>query len=334
MTRGLTSCSGCSSVLSAGTSRGFRSESTAPAGDSVIAILQRYAPDRVITPATTLDQLGLSSLDRVQLLIELEQRVESPLDEAAFTNARTVGDLTSPVPSPAAGESLHFPSWNRWRLTRWTRAAAQTLLLLPLTRLFARVNVVGLANLAALQAPVIFAPNRQSHMDVPAILCALPARWRRRVAPAMAKEFFAAHFHPQGHSFYRRFISGVQYYLSAFFFNAFPLPQRELGARAALRYMGELASQGCCVLIFPEGDRTRAGELHPFRPGVAMLAAQARLPVVPVRIEGLERVLNRDARFPTRGPVRIAFGTPLLLDGADPAADTRRLEAAIRDLSS
>jgi long-chain acyl-CoA synthetase len=318
---------------------GFRRESAWPAGNSVIAILQRYAPSRVITSETTLDQLGLSSLDRVQLLIELEQRVDSPLDEAAFANARTVGDLTRPVSSaePAgseAAERLHFPSWNRARLTRWTRASAQTLLLLPLTRLFARVTVVGLENLAKLQAPVIFAPNHQSHLDVPAILCALPARWRRRVAPGMAKEFFAAHFHPHGHSFSRRFTSSLEYYLSAFFFNAFPLPQRELGARAALRYMGELASQGWCVLIFPEGDRTRTGELHPFRPGVAMLAAQARLPVIPVRIEGLESVLNRDARFPTRGPVRIAFGAPLQFDGVDSAADTRRLEAAVRDLCS
>jgi 1-acyl-sn-glycerol-3-phosphate acyltransferase len=145
----------------------------------------------------------------------------------------------------------------------------------------------------------------------------------------MAKEFFEAHFHPRRFSAYRRFTSGLQYYLATLFFNAFPLPQRELGAHRALRYMGELVGQGWCVLIFPEGDRTRAGEMHPFQAGAAMLASQARVPVVPVHIEGLDRVLHREARWPTRGPVRIAFGPPLKLQGSDYGDQTRILEAAV-----
>ncbi|HEV8145346.1 MAG TPA: AMP-binding protein [Bryobacteraceae bacterium] len=314
---------------------GAGGRSSAPAYGSVLDLLQRYAPDRVITPETTLDQLGLSSLDRVQLLIELEQRSESTIDEATFTAARTVADLSRPSPPTTAKEEpLQFPSWNRSRLVRWIRAAAQTIVLLPLTRIFARIAVTGLENLDGIQVPVVFAPNHQSHFDVPAILSALPWRWRSRVAPAMAKEFFDAHFHPERHTFGKRFTSGLQYYLATFFFNAFPLPQREAGTRAALRYMGDLAAHGYSVLIFPEGDRTYEGELHRFRPGVAMLAARARLPVVPVRIEGLERVLHRTARWPTRGPVRIAFGPPLHLDGDDPASDAQRLENAVRALGA
>ncbi|MBV8844721.1 MAG: 1-acyl-sn-glycerol-3-phosphate acyltransferase, partial [Bryobacterales bacterium] len=89
-----------------------------------------------------------------------------------------------------------------------------------------------------------------------------------------------------------------------------------------------------CVLIFPEGDRTHSGELYPFQPGVAMLASQARVPVVPVRIEGLERVLNRDARWPTRGPVRIAFGRPMKFEGAEHAEAAKRLQHAVEQLGS
>ena len=37
-------------------------------------------------------------------------------------------------------------------------------------------------------------------MDTPVIMAALPARWRYRLAPAMAKEFFKAHFFPQEHT--------------------------------------------------------------------------------------------------------------------------------------
>ena len=92
--------------------------------------------------------------------------------------------------------------------------------------------------------------------------------------------------------------------------------------------------QGCCVLIFPEGDRTHAGELLPFRPGTAMLASQTRVPVLPVRLEGLERVFNREARWPSHGPVKVTFGAPLTIEGDDYAAATKRLEDAVRELGS
>ena len=106
-----------------------------------------------------------------------------------------------------------------------------------------------------------------------------------------------------------RFTNSLNYYLAALVFNAFPLPQREAGARDAMRYAGELAAEGYCVLIFPEGKRTDAGELLPFHPGVGMLASRLQIPVVPVRLEGLERVLHKDARMATPGRARGAFRT-------------------------
>ena len=84
-------------------------------------------------------------------------------------------------------------------------------------------------------------------------------------------------------------------------FNAFPLPQREAGARDALRYAGELASDGYCIVIFPEGVRTDKGEIRPFQPGVGMLASRLGIPVVPVKLEGLERVLHKSAKMATPG---------------------------------
>jgi long-chain acyl-CoA synthetase len=303
--------------------------------NGVLGILQRYAPNRAITPETTLDQLGLSSLDRVQLLMEIEQQTDTTIDEGAFTAARTVADLTQSRAQSQAQlpeTPFEFPEWNRSWIARGVRRIAQALLLRPLTRYYANIRVSGLQNLTALQPPVIFAANHQSFMDVPAILCALPRRWRNRVAPAMAKEFFDAHFHPERHPWRKRFTNGLQYGLSTMFFNAFPLPQRELGAKRTLRYMGSLTDQGWCVLIFPEGDRTRAGELLPFRPGVAMLASHVRVPVVPVRLAGLERVLHRDAHWPTRGKVTVVFGAPLTLEGSDYAAEASRLEDAVRKL--
>ncbi len=180
-----------------------------------------------------------------------------------------------------------FPTWNRSALARAARRIFLPGFLLPLNQMFAHVHTHGLENLEHLQPPVIFASNHQSYMDVPAILSALPARWRYRVAPAMRKEFFDQHFHG------RSFTNSLNYYLSSLFFNAFPIPQREPGALATLRYIGDLANDKWCLLIFPEGKMTRAGEIAPFQPGVGMIASKLGIPVVPIRIEGLDRVLHQ-----------------------------------------
>ncbi len=116
-------------------------------------------------------------------------------------------------------------------------------------------------------------------------------------------------------------------------FNAFPLPQRESGAREALRYASDLAAEGYCILIFPEGKRTDVGEVMAFQPGVGMLASKLKIPVVPLRIEGLERVLHQSAKFPTPGRARVKFGPALRLEGSDYAALAKRIESAVRAIS-
>jgi long-chain acyl-CoA synthetase len=204
--------------------------------------------------------------------------------------------------------------------------------LLPLARIFLHVRATGLEHLAGLEPPVIFAPTHQSHLDIPALLLALPSKWRYRVAPAMSKEFFDAHFYPRRHTVGERFTNSLNYYLACLVFNAFPLPQREVGARQTLRYAGELASEGWCITIFPEGRITDTGEIGSFQPGVALLASKLRVPVVPVRLIGLDRVLHRTWKMPRPGRVEVRFGRPVDFDGEDYAALARRLEEATRAL--
>ncbi len=194
-----------------------------------------------------------------------------------------------------------------------------------------KMTVEGLDHLAAMKGPVVFAANHQSHMDTPAIFLALPPRWRYHVAPAMAKEFFRAHFNPDRVSRGEWFTNSLNYYLSCEFFNAFPLPQREAGTRETMRYMGEMTSGGESILIFPEGKRSD-GEIGRFMPGVGMIASRLSLPVIPVRIDGVANVLHPSMKFPKRGAVRVAFGAPLTLTGTDYAALARDVETAVKKL--
>jgi long-chain acyl-CoA synthetase len=315
--------------------------STGAPARSLAAVVERFSPGRTVTPETTIDELGLSSLERVELMMANEESLQVTLDEAQFAAAATVGELealTKPIEAGAArhvtaAEPIDFPAWNRSWPARTLRRASLPTWILPLGRVFMHLDVRGLEHLEKISGPVIFAANHQSHLDTPAILDALPPRWRYRVAPAMAKEFFKAHFFPSQFGARARATNSANYYLAALFFNAFPLPQRESGTRQTLRYIGELVGDGYSVLIFPEGRRSSDGSVGGFLPGVAMIASRLGVPVVPVRLEGLDRILHHTWKFPVRGTARVTFGPPMRLDGHDYPALARELEDAVTRLS-
>ena len=310
-------------------------------GPTVESVIARFAPGRTIDSSTTIDELGLSSLERVELMMALEESLQCTVDESRFAAAATVADLealTRPLTGEAAALSVHqepieFPAWNRSALFRALRRVSLPTWILPLARPFVTLEVSGLEHLAGIPGPVIFAANHQSHLDTPVILLALPTRWRYRVAPAMAKEFFKAHFYPRQFGRKAWFTNSLNYYLSCAFFNAFPLPQRESGTRQTLRYIGDLFADGFSLLIFPEGKRTDAGEINPFRSGIGMIASRLDVSVVPVRLDGLEKVLHHTWKFPARGPARVSFGAPISLKGNDYAALSRNVEEAVRALN-
>jgi long-chain acyl-CoA synthetase len=324
-------------------------------GRSVAAVLQRFAPGRTIQDATTIEELGLTSLERVELMMALEEAFQTTIDETSFTPSLTMAQLEAMVAPPewtaasssttvAAGEvrppssgrrppqEIAFPSWNRTWPVRIVRHASLPTWILPLSRIFARVTVTGLEHLEAIQGPVIFAANHTSHFDAPVILDSLPARWRYRTATAMLKEFFDAHFFPERYTRKQWFTNSLNYYLSSFFFFAFPLTQGSAGTRQTLRYMGELVEEGVSILIFPEGRRMETAEIAPFQPGVGMIASRLGVPVVPVRVRGLDRVLSRHARWPTVSRASCAFGAPISLTGNDYGALADQVRKAVQSL--
>jgi long-chain acyl-CoA synthetase len=311
----------------------------AASADELEAILRRYSPDREIAAETTLDELGLSSLERVEMLMELERRFQTTVDESVYVGCRTVSDLrqliTQPAlagPSARIAEPVDFPAWNRSKWAYAMRRINLPLWILPLARIFLWVRANGLENLRGLEPPVIFAPTHQSHLDVPSLMIALPAKWRYRLAPAMSKEFFKAHFFPQHYKWHEVLTNRLNYYLAALIFNAFPFPQREAGARQTMRYAGDLVSEHWCITIFPEGRISDTGDIGPFQPGVGLLASKLNVSVVPVKLSGLTNVLHRTWKFPRPGRVAVTFGKPLHLEGDDYAALAREVERAVREL--
>ncbi len=230
---------------------------------------------------------------------------------------------------------MAFPRWARSPAARLFRRASLATWILPPLVWVMRLQVRGREHLEGLATPVVYAANHQSHIDTPAIYAALPHALRHHVAPAMAREFFAPWF---GIGDTRpalpvRLLSGAAFHAACLCFNAFPLPQTS-NPRGAFRYMREVVDEGYSILIYPEGRRVDDGPIEPFKRGVGVVALHLGLPVVPVRIEGLDYIFPRKARIPRRGHGRVSFGAPIVAAPDEtPATLTQRIEDAVRALA-
>jgi long-chain acyl-CoA synthetase len=78
--------------------------------------------------------------------------------------------------------------------------------------------------------------------------------------------------------------------------------------------------------------RTEAGEIRPFLSGIGMMASRLDLPVVPIRLDGVHKVLHTTWRMAKPGPVSVTFGPPMRLTGDNYAALAKRVQDAVRAL--
>jgi long-chain acyl-CoA synthetase len=284
------------------------------------------------------DIARLSSLERVELLSELENKYQLELDEDSFARLRSLQELEQWLKrqQAAAGpaeQATPLSEWARSCPIQWLRSAVQHLIAMPLYRHYLALTVAGVENLRELQPPVIFVANHTSHLDVPTIYTALPHRWHQRLAPAMMKDHFRAYFEPEGRPLKEVAASAISYVLACALFNAYPLPQRMSGTRRALEYTGDLINRGYCPIVFPEGQRTADGEIHEFRPGIGMMAVRLKVPIVPIRLTGLYEIYSVHDWWPRRGAVHVAIGAPLSF-GPQTSYESIacRLEQAVRAL--
>ncbi len=125
--------------------------------------------------------LGLSSLDRVELLGAVEDRYQVDLSEARFSSVRTVGDLERMLRGEAPpGVAYHYPRWVlRWPVT-WLRFLAHYLLMRPAIMLLGWPRIEGREHLRGVTGPLLVVANHIGDVDPGFILTALPARFRHR----------------------------------------------------------------------------------------------------------------------------------------------------------
>jgi long-chain acyl-CoA synthetase len=141
----------------------------------------------------------------------------------------------------------------------------------------------------------IVAANHASHLDMGLIKMAL-GRYGKDIVALAAKDYFF-----EGR--WRR-----TYFEN--FTNLRPL-DRGNNPREAMREASALLESGATVLIFPEGTRTKNGELGAFRPAVAWLALKHNVDILPVYVDGTYRSMPRGALVPKNRRVGARIGEPL-----------------------
>ena len=170
-------------------------------------------------------------------------------------------------------------------------------LLYPVMAIFSRRRTYGRDVLGSLDGPVIFAANHLSVADNPAVLLALPWRWRLRLATAASEEVMRGR-------------GKIQSFFAALISNGFHISQTS-HIRSSMAYCGRLTSAKWSLLFFPEGIRSDDGRLGSFKPGIGLLAASLGVPVVPVYLKGTDSVVAKGGSRPQRGHIEVRFGEPI-----------------------
>jgi long-chain acyl-CoA synthetase len=278
--------------------------------------------------------LGLSSLDRVELISALEDRYQVDLSETRFGAARTVGDVERMLRGETRQRAeYHYPGWVlRWPVT-WVRWLAHYLLMRPAMILLGWPRIEGRENLRGLSGPLLLVCNHVTDVDVGFVQTALPWRLRNRIATAAGGEALEAlHTPTAGRGWFGRIYDRMKWVLGVSLLNIFPLP-REAGFRQSFAYAGEAVDRGYSVLVFPEGRLTADGKVNPFRAGVGLLANNLGIPVLPMRIVGLFEVKQAGKKFVRRGKVCVRMGLPLnFAAGTDPGSIAGELQRAVEGL--
>src|SRR5262245_61251787 len=216
-------------------------------------------------------------------------------------------------------------SWARGPTASVVRGGILAGILAPLLFLYVKRRVAGREVLGEeMTDPVIFVANHSSHLDTPTILRAMPPAWRKRTAVAAAADYFYKS---------RWRARGV-----ALLFNTIPMGRSGGGlSSGASDHVHKLLDERWNLLIFPEGTRSREGDIGKVKSGAAVLAAQHGLNIVPIWVGGTHEAMPPGQNWPKRLPgrffsrrvkVEVRFGPPI---SPRDASERREVMAEVRD---
>ena len=165
--------------------------------------------------------------------------------------------------------------------------------------LFQHLRVKG-KDLLPVKGPFVLIANHSSHLDALALCAMLPKDLRAQARPLAAADTF--------------FTNPIISTFSAFIINALPIYRGRVGSHALASVRESIVNYELCLIMFPEGTRSRNGEIVSFRHGIGVLVASTRVPVVPCRIQGAYEAWPPQSNRPRNGNIEIIIGEPMCFE--------------------
>ncbi len=190
----------------------------------------------------------------------------------------------------------------------------------PANWVYGKPRVIGADRLDDVEGPVVFVANHQSHADTSLLLATIPHRLRVDLAVVAGADYF--------------FPNPLASVASALFLGAIPIERTKL-SKLSIERAVEVIKEGSNLLIFPEGGRSADGWAQDHKPGAAFVASRAKVPVVPVYLDGTSRVLPKGKQWPKRDQMSVVFGSPLRQQPDEPVRDfAQRIQAEVTLLAA
>jgi 1-acyl-sn-glycerol-3-phosphate acyltransferase len=162
-------------------------------------------------------------------------------------------------------------------------------------KVYHRLSVSGRERLPS-QPSYVLVANHASHLDALVLAASLPLNVRNQLFPLAAGDVF--------------FQTPATSALSAIMMNALPVWRKHCGHHALASLRHRLLEAPSIFLLFPEGTRSRNGELGPFKPGIGMLVAETALPVFPCYLSGTYDACPPGALVPRPRKITLTIGEP------------------------
>ncbi|MGD0569937.1 MAG: AMP-binding protein [Candidatus Sulfotelmatobacter sp.] len=299
----------------------------------IVREASRTAPP-TLRPANNLElDLGLDSMQRVELLSGIEEQLGGNVEESQLAEIYTVRDLVDAVLQSAAGGAGTpgtRPAFAGWKAILAEEPEPSDVIALarpqPISSTFwymisrlmqvialdrFDLHVRGIGNLPR-RGPYIISSNHQSYIDPIILASILPPEVFDKVFAVGTSEIF-------GKGFMLRLAHSLRIVVVDPDANLVP----------AMRAGAFGLRQGRPLILYPEGERSIDGTPKVFKKGAAILSIHMQVPIVPVAIEGFYEVWPRNKPFRGFAPVKIVFGSPIL-----PPPESEASEAAYEKLTA
>ena len=258
--------------------------------------------------------LGLDSMQRIEVLSQLERELGGRVEESRLGEIYTVRDLVDAVlASAAAGETGPREGFAGWKailaaepadpevLALRKRTPVFSLVWYPVSRIIQmisrdvfRLQVSGLENLPQ-HGPFIFCSNHQSYIDPAVLVGVLPKNIALDLFAVGTSEIF-------GDGMMRRLAHWLRVMVVDPDANLIP----------AMRAGAFGLRSGRILILYPEGERSIDGSPRIFKKGAAILSIHMQVPIVPIAIDGFYDAWPRGKKFVQKFTrLRMVFGKPI-----------------------